>query len=747
MVYSFDVFDTLITRTTATPTGIFAIMQKVIKRNEIYEDLPPLVREKFYQVRVDSEREARATNQIKGKTAEVTLAQIYKIMRLMHGLTDKQEDLLKQLELETEYENIVPIQHNIEKLKEYKKRYLVFLISDMYLSESIIRKMLLKIDKIFEDIPIMVSCDYEKTKASGQLYDVFLAQNGIKPEEWIHVGDNKISDGIQVEIKGGKAQLVDLYPYTDFETVTISNNIDNADFQLALGAVKNSNPKESEFYEIGRRFGGVILYSYILWVLETAKKLDIGDLYFIARDGYVLKAIADVIVQEKGWGIRTHYLYGSRKAWQLPSLGDSKDDLRNWFAAKCNPYSIEELCQMLFIDKKTLIEFLPDIVTLDFEVNILTYEEVAFIRQLLLANDDFFDLLQTIISGKKREAEAYLQQEINRKERYAFVEVNGSGYTQQCLYHLINNPEQKIVSFFYTLAGINDFYKEHNVYYKYTFERFEIAEVIELFCRSFHGQTAGYTCIDNVWKPVLEEEIKDYVSEKECQIYVDGLLDFVKNLCVNNVADGIGLNSVANAYIRHICNEPEEEVLRFIGDMPFIARSVQDDSKNDSSDSCQSFAPHLSEEEIKRIYLYGDIVWYERKYSPTGRKCIQYRLTERDRELIEFYSNIRKQLRVPAFKKTEKTAVKMQGRVALYGAGIRGKRIYNTLIGAGEVEVVAWVDRNYEKCKAAGMSISSPENLRDLEFDLLIIAVANKDTVNEIKQYLKSMGISEDKIY
>ena len=41
---------------------------------------------------------------------------------------------------------------------------------------------------------VYVSCDYDKTKGSGKLFDFVCQKENIKPEEMIHFGDNYISD-------------------------------------------------------------------------------------------------------------------------------------------------------------------------------------------------------------------------------------------------------------------------------------------------------------------------------------------------------------------------------------------------------------------------------------------------------------------------------------------------------------------------------------------------------------------------
>ena len=60
-LYSFDVYDTLITRRTATPEGIFALMQKRLTESETYADYPKLLLQNFYLIRIESEKVARNT--------------------------------------------------------------------------------------------------------------------------------------------------------------------------------------------------------------------------------------------------------------------------------------------------------------------------------------------------------------------------------------------------------------------------------------------------------------------------------------------------------------------------------------------------------------------------------------------------------------------------------------------------------------------------------------------------------------
>ena len=58
-MYSFDVFDTLITRSMATPKGIFLLMRKYLKVNKGVYGFPDDFIRNFPALRIDSEKNAR----------------------------------------------------------------------------------------------------------------------------------------------------------------------------------------------------------------------------------------------------------------------------------------------------------------------------------------------------------------------------------------------------------------------------------------------------------------------------------------------------------------------------------------------------------------------------------------------------------------------------------------------------------------------------------------------------------------
>lgn len=66
-------------------------------------------------------------------------------------------------------------------------------------------------------------------------------------------------------------------------------------------------------------FSGKILFDYVWWVLREAQKRRIATLYFLARDGYLLREIADCLCRQFGLAISCRYLYCSRASVRMPS--------------------------------------------------------------------------------------------------------------------------------------------------------------------------------------------------------------------------------------------------------------------------------------------------------------------------------------------------------------------------------------------------------------------------------------------
>lgn len=176
--YSFDIFDTCLTRKCGSPDNFFDILA----RRAFYEE----VDERCYQAFVIERKRAEESSN--------TIEQIYEEFHLPIKHIRKSQELIK-IELALEEEMMSPvysIKQKIEKLRN--KGHRIIFISDMYLSGEYLKIQLAKHGVFQEGDSLYVSSDHNVTKSSGRLYKLIHNELGIRYRLWHHCGDNHFSD-------------------------------------------------------------------------------------------------------------------------------------------------------------------------------------------------------------------------------------------------------------------------------------------------------------------------------------------------------------------------------------------------------------------------------------------------------------------------------------------------------------------------------------------------------------------------
>lgn len=85
-------------------------------------------------------------------------------------------------------------------------------------------------------------------------------------------------------------------------------------------------------------------------------------------------------------------------------------------------------------------------------------------------------------------------------------------------------------------------------------------------------------------------------------------------------------------------------------------------------------------------------------------------------------------------------------RIVLYGAGSVGLRYYRQICQQNQLQLVLWADKNWRTYADSSLPILSPEQIRDVEYDYVIIAVKRRELAREIGEELAGLGIHEKKI-
>ena len=470
-LYSFDIFDTLITRSVSAPVGIFLYVQDKIK--ESGSAFPKYFADNYFKIRPWAESNAREYNAkstlYRGDDRlEISLDMIFERIQAVYGLTDEQVNSLREWELEAEYASSMPIYENIEILKQLKAaNEKVVLISDMYLSEDFVRKMLVKADPIFADIPIFVSSESGHQKTTKRLFLEVYHSLDYNYGEWIHYGDNPRADGACPRALGIKNVKLPEPKLLGYEK-TLNDFIRSYDgYQIAKLCDRFRKSNDEDIANFAYRYIAPYFVPYINWVLRHAIENKTDCLYFISRDGYHLKRVADAIIAERGYSIKTKYIYGSRKAWRIPALVDSIDP--EFFSEYGNFSGINSFKSLLRASAMTEEQFgeaFPELMYLR-EMKSIDEATAKMLRDTFATSEKMHAHLLAVAEERRPILEEYLKQEINFDEKYAFVEFWGRGYTQtsfaKIIWHLLGREEENI---FYYARTI---YPSHGNIIRYNF--------------------------------------------------------------------------------------------------------------------------------------------------------------------------------------------------------------------------------------------------------------------------------------
>ncbi|EHK6867454.1 HAD-IA family hydrolase, partial [Escherichia coli] len=332
-IISFDIFDTLVYRPTEVPIDVFKFLETKMLH------ISNGVAENFSRIRHVSEVEARNEKDSK----EVTLDEIYDKIKEFYKLDRETINNMKWAEVEYETKIIKPRPAG-KKLWDIAKKTgkPIYIISDMYLPKDAILNIL-KINGYDGFEKVYISNEYGVSKKEGGLFDLVINESGVSPNNILHIGDNNISDNKEPKARGIKTyrlirsidRLRSSEVYSKIYPEKIGNNELSRSLLAGLTAQKifdseiDPGAKKSHFYgdpvNLGYAGIGPFVSAFMLWLGRKAKQDNISHLYFLSREGWLLKQVYDVIHKDDKDVPSTTYLYASRRATRVASLRTLSD--------------------------------------------------------------------------------------------------------------------------------------------------------------------------------------------------------------------------------------------------------------------------------------------------------------------------------------------------------------------------------------------------------------------------------------
>ena len=710
-IISFDIFDTLILRNIFQPTDIFRILAKFAKDEFDIDD--------FFQKRVEGEKKARD----KVKNSEADFQEIFDVVYKLCGCNIEK---IKQMELqlEMEFSVINPYMMEIWKYASEQKKTIIF-ISDMYLSSDFIKKLLKKNGYKVEHL--YVSNEYRKNKGSKELYELVGQELNCKKTNWLHIGDNEYSDYKQAKEFG-----INAYHYKNVSTYYEGTKELSISESVLIGIQNNylyNGIQENYWNKFGAKNAFPIYFGFAKWLYDLTKEED--NLFFLARDGYIIKKIYDMFCKMDENTIFTNYIYVSRKVLQLPLLGTMPELDK----------VIRQLTDRTELDGEiTLRETLYKVGIRDMDkaekymnaFGFLNLDEIVSPEKLYMAQNLIVKLsgeVRKYFSDKRKLLERYFEQEkVNCWNKLNVMDVGWKGSSQEVIEKILGKD---VIGYYFGTADTLSRNKFCTMYgwifddwnpTTVASEVYRYINMYELLFSAPHGSTIDYKEENEKIIPVLNDNVIFNQVIKEFQ---ETALELCKVAIKYNDYMDIINPVVATEQYRKFLEEKNEDDIREFEEL--TSDFLIGNSKNKSyvakfedilkeNEIQNNNLQHMRDEKDKVFWSGAYIIENEKDIDTNEKELFHYRLMNPvyDKDVYnEYFEYNLKYARVyfdfgSGFSEADSVIVPMQNKGKHYLLGLKlNLEVQSVRIDPIEHEYIRF--RNYSfKIDNQKMDVSIP---------------------------------------
>ena len=325
---SFDVMETLLLRPYLSPDDLHETVGYEL------EALGWTIAHGAWRLaRIAAEQRARAAHEPR----EITLAEIYRELSVRLSLSVEDAVLAMQLERETEARTLTPIAEMAAFLARCRSAGPVAFLSDMYLPQDDIGALLRRHAMMQDGDLLHVSSATGQRKHSGTLFDTVLSDLAHPAGAQLHIGDNPHSDFVVPLARGIKAQLYAGQALSRFEAAApiddrYLRSVVAGSARVTRLARHFDRPDQQTIWQSSASVAGPLLTGFVLWTLLEARRRGLDRLFYFARDGQVLVAIARALAARFCPEVTPCYFLTSRQALFLPALDPTAPDFAQVFA-------------------------------------------------------------------------------------------------------------------------------------------------------------------------------------------------------------------------------------------------------------------------------------------------------------------------------------------------------------------------------------------------------------------------------
>lgn len=507
-LYSFDIFDTLIHRKGVLPVSIFFAIKEQMEASDC--SFPIQLIKRFPEARAQAEAASRENRRkrpelLQSGELEIQLSDIYRELATVYSLSDDQVQRLMQWEIDAEIRDTIPNETIIaEALELHTSGETVVLISDMYLPEDVIKRMLQKVSPELARLPIYLSSSVGVQKSTRKLFVHVYEDLDYDFDTWIHTGDNPGADGKAPRFLGIQTRALVTPALDPYETALVES-LASYDAYLIAAMLRNDRVAQARSEKENFAFRNVAFYlvPYVHWVVENAIKHNYETLYFVSRDGFHMKRIADAVIETLGLQLKTKYIYGSRASWRFAAQVDFvEDDVFSAYGSFAGVRNLANIAEVSRLTESKLLDLVPALLPWS-EGNVITQKQIRTVLNALKRSQKFKEHLLAIGAEDRSLVSKYLSAEINFEEKFALVEYWGRGYTQDCLVRIVGEMQGPLDVPFYYARSIYPT-DGHSIRHKYTNANHSMLFIEAIFANLEHGTVTAFEELDGLVRPKFE---------------------------------------------------------------------------------------------------------------------------------------------------------------------------------------------------------------------------------------------------
>lgn len=334
--------------------------------------------------------------------------------------------------------------------------------------------------------------------------------------------------------------------------------------------------------QLEKNFSGPVLFNYVWWLLINAQKEGITQLYFLARDGFLLLKIAELFCNYFSLPIKCRYLCCSRSSLRVPTYHLIGDEAYELLLLNGYRMTISSLMDRLDLNESQRNQILEecDLVNADLDM-LLSFTDLESIRIKIKKSPTFFSLMQDKSSAAYDNAIGYFRQEgLFNVEKIALVDSGWTGSMQRSLRQLLRSAECNvpIIGFYFGMYA-SPKAQEDGKYFTWYFDHHNNITGKILFCNNLfecllaapHGMTLGYTQHGERFVPIFSAAPAKK-EKKRIHEHIAGVLQYTKNRLLETNFYMFKENACRRDTYRRLSrymSRPTQEEARFYGSIQF----------------------------------------------------------------------------------------------------------------------------------------------------------------------------------